>query len=362
MKIVVCLLTLILVFTSMQKLPTSQQLSLTNPKELTAKTAIPEENKTYPVGIIGSGAAGTMAVKRVVLNNQEALLFMGAKQERRRARGSWVRTVDNVPGLEKYSRALLELRNETLEGLVEHPLGSNLFIIEDSVVEIKKEEDRFKLVDGQGRAFYTKYVILATGMMDEQPHIQGSISPILKHANRQSVAYCLTCDGHRSVGKKTVVIGYSEEAANIALILSDKYALKELSILTNGHAPQFSPETIEKLNKREIYIFEEPIFEILANDSKQLLGFKLENGQEVNAEMGFVALGIRPNNELAVQLGAEMDEKGLVITYDKGETSIPGLFVAGDLRSGSMKQIYTAWQHAVESAQEINKRIRQENN
>jgi thioredoxin reductase (NADPH) len=205
------------------------------------KTKQPEEQKVYPIAIIGAGAGGTMAVKRAVLNNHEVLLFAGAIPERRGSRGYWVRTVDNIPGLEKYERTILQLRNEALEDLVQGPLGHQLYIIEDSVQTIKKEADFFSLTDGSGHTYYAKYVVMATGMMDEQPHIQGSIRPILDFANGQTVAYCALCDGHRAVGKQTVVIGHSESAASVALLLVDKYQPTSMTILTNGQTPDFTP-------------------------------------------------------------------------------------------------------------------------
>lgn len=390
---------------------------LSSPKVIPVTTQQPEEKKVYPIAIIGAGAAGTMAVKRAVLNNNEVLLFAGAELERRRSRGNWVRKVDNVPGLGKYERTLLELRNEVLVELVQSPLSHNLYVIEDSIFSIekvsvpgglglseqrledaggaqgseinsqmalnelfcaadaplnpsmkgldtreqllKKDVDFFKLMDGSGRTYYASYVVMATGIMDEQPHIQGSIRPILKYANGQTVAYCSLCDGHRSFGKKSVVIGHSESAASIALLLSEKYRLASLAILTNGHAHEFTPELSKRIKENDIRILEAPIQEVLGNrELKQLSGFKLENGDVVEAEMGFVALGIRPNNQLALQLGAQVDAMGLVITDSNGESSVPNLFVVGDLRANSMKQIYTAWQHAVDALQLINRRIR----
>src|SRR5262249_10882053 len=134
-----------------------------------------------------------------------------------------------------------------------------------------------------------------------------------------------------------------------------------LTILTNGHPNEFTPELLGRLQAKNININEQPILEVLGiKELKQLTGFKLETGETVEAEMGFVALGIRPNNQLAKQLGAKLDASGLVITDSNGETSIPNLFVAGDLRANSMKQIYTAWQHAVDCVQLINRRMREE--
>lgn len=327
-----------------------------DPRVIPVATKPPVENKIYPIAVIGAGAGGTMAANRAVLNNNEIILFAGAKQERKRSRGNWVRKVDNIPGYGNYERTVLELRNDALSDLSEHPLGRNLFLIEDSVVSIEKQNSCFKLTDGTGRITYAKYVVLATGIMDEQPVIQGSIRSILPYANGQTVLYCALCDGHRSYEKKTAVIGHSEHAAQIALLLSEKYQHPSMTILTNGKKLEFSPE---KLQEKNITVLEEPILEILGNQElKQLAGFKLENGTVVDAEISFVTLGIRPNNSLALQLGAKVDHQGLVLADSHGETSVPDLFVIGDLKSGSLKQIYAAWQDAVESLQIINRRIR----
>jgi thioredoxin reductase (NADPH) len=317
------------------------------------------EPEIYPLVIIGSGAAGTMGVKRAVLNNNEVLLFLGAKQERRRSRGNWVRKVDNVPGLERYDRPILELRNETLTEIYQGPFSSNLYAVEDSVVQIEKDGNLFKLTDGAGHVYYGQHVLLATGIMDEQPNIQGSIRPILDFSNGQTVAYCLVCDGHRSLDKNTVVLGYSEEAASGALLLFEKYHPPSLAIITNGNTPEFSRDTQVKLNQNYIAVYTSAIQDVLGDRStKQLEGFQLESGETIPAEMGFVMLGIRPNNQLAIQLGVNVDSRGLVLTDPSGESSVPNLFIAGDLRSGSMKQIYTAWQHSVECIQTINARLR----
>lgn len=340
-------------------LSTSFDKSPPDPRIIPVTTKQPEEGVIYPVAIIGSGAAGTMAAKRAILNNNEVLLFTGAKQEQRRSRGNWVRKIDNIPGLEKYERAILELRNDTLEDLIKSPLGQNLYVIKDSVLSIEKTNEFFKITDGSNRTILARYVVMATGIMDEQPHIQGSIRPILKYANGQTVVYCLVCDGHRSYGKKSVVIGYSEAAGNAALILAEKYQLTDLAILTNGFPHQFNDALLKRIEEKGIKILEAPIQKILGNeDLKQLKGFELETGENIEAEFALVSLGIRPNNQLAIQMGAEVDVNGLVMTDTNGETCIPDLFIIGDLRSNSMKQIYTAWQQAVECMQLINKRIR----
>lgn len=331
-----------------------------DPKVIPVTTKAPDEKKVYPIAIIGAGAAGTMAAKRAVLNNHKVLLFTGARQEQRRSRGNWVRKVDNVPGLAKYKRTILELRNEVLQELVNSSLSPNLYVIQDSVTSLEKQGNLFKLADGSGHIYSVKYVVMATGIMDEQPKIQGSIRPILKYANAQTVAYCALCDGHRSFGKKTVVIGYSDAAASTALALLARYQMASITLLTNGNSLKVSPTLSKQLEEKNVRIVESPIKEILCDEGqKKLTGFLLENGKTVEAGMGFVALGVRPNNQLALQMGVEVNADGLVLTNLNGESSIPNLFVAGDLRADSMHQIYTAWQHAVDVVQLIDQRLRE---
>lgn len=337
---------------------TSCQVVQPVPETIQEMIPVRDENHVYPIVIIGSGAAGTMAVKRAILNNNEVLLFMGASQERRRSRGNWVKKVDNIPGLEQYARPILELRNETLADIYQGPFSQNLCTVEDSVVQIEKTGDLFKLTDGSGTVYYGKYVLLATGIMDEQPNIQGSIRPILDFSNGQTVAYCLVCDGHRCLNQNTVVIGYSESAATGAMLLAEKYHPPSLAIITNGNAPEFSENTLEKLKQNHIAIYTSSVLNVEGDRGiRQLQGFTLESGEFVSADMGFVMLGIRPNNQLALQLDAKVDSRGLVLTDSSGESSVSNLFIAGDLRSGSMKQIYTAWQHSVECMQQINARL-----
>lgn len=300
-----------------------------------------------------------MAAKRAVLNNRETILFTGAKKERKRSRGHWVRKVENIPGLQNYTRTINQLRDETLALIGEGPFSKKLTVVNDSVVAIEKQDDIFHITDMTGKTFKARYVIMATGIMDEQPHIQGSIKPILPFSNKQFTCYCMLCDGHRAIDKNSVLIGHSEDAAQNALVLHHRYGPKTLSILTNGLAHTITPETLSRLDEANIQLIDEPIVELIGDAKARIFsGFRLESGRVVEAEIGFVSLGIRPNNKLALELGAAVDSKGLVETNAQGESSVENLFIVGDLRANSMKQIYTAWQHAVDAIQAIDRRIR----
>jgi len=65
-------------------------------------------------------------------------------------------------------------------------------------------------------------------------------------------------------------------------------------------------------------------------------------------------------NQLAKDLGAAIDERGYVLTDEAGETKVPGLFAAGDVRANKKKQIYTAWDMVVDSVDKADSYIRAE--
>ena len=328
----------------------------------------PIENSTvkpdgyiYEVAIVGTGASGIMALRRAVLNNDEVLLFSGNTKNIKNSRGTYVRDVDNIPGLEKYERVIINLRNEALTDIAaDKNFGKNLNFFKRSVVDIKQDSNNiFTLKDNEGAVYKARYVILATGMMDEQPVINGKISKIFPYANNQTIAYCVRCDGHRSIGKKTVIIGSNESAASIAIILQQRYKLPKITILTHGKDPEWSQSTQQKLEIYGIEFIQSEITSIEGDESDgKLEGFKFSDNTEISAEFGFVSMGIRPNNQLVNMLGAKLDPRGLVIADENSETNVQNLFVIGDLQANAMKQIYSGWNHAVKAADTINRRVR----
>lgn len=318
-------------------------------------------NKTYDIAVIGAGAAGTMAIKRVILNNDTVLMFSGDFKNNKNSRGNFVRKIDNIPGFAQYERAVVNLRNETIVEIAEDKRFShNFYFLKSSVKRIDKQENGFfAITDSKGNTYRARYVVLATGVMDEQPIIKGDISTIFPYANNQLIIYCIRCDGHMAVGKEVVVLGHTNSAAAAAILLHERYTPPKITILTHGKAPDFDETTINKLRKYHIDVITEQVADILGNaDKKQLTGFLLAKGKKVNAQLGVVSMGIRPHNTLAKMVNVELDEQGCVKTDISGESSVENFFVIGDLQADAMNQVYTAWEQAVKAADKINARIR----
>ncbi len=315
----------------------------------------------YPIAIIGGGSGGVMGLLRCILNNHPCLFFPGSSLDKKRSRGFWVSKVENIPGYFHYKKGIEDPNRETIDWIKNSPFEKNFnFKKNRSIISIKRnEEGLFLLEDDKKEIYLCQYVILATGVMDIQPHIQGSIEPVFPYANISQIDYCLRCDGHHTLDKNTSVIGHNDNAGWVAIMLYERYQNPSMNILTNGAIPNFGEEVWGLLNGHNIKVFEQEILEIIG-DGKNLDGFLLKDGTLVKSEMAFVSLGMIIHNHLAKEIGAQIDERGFVITNEKGESTIPNLFVVGDLRANTKKQIYTAWDQAVDSADTIDYRIRRE--
>lgn len=318
--------------------------------------------KIYPVCVIGGGSAGTMAALRTVLNNDECLFFPGSPKDKKKSRAFWVRKVENVPAHLSYKRGIEDPNAETIKWIMESEFKEKLAIKKNlGIVSIIKNQDGvFELTDSKGHLHFAKYVILCTGVMDTQPHIQGSIAAVYDYANAQTIDYCLICDGHHTYKKNVTVIGHGNSAAWVAIILHERYELASLNILTNGEKAQFQDETCKLLKLYNIGINEEKILEIKGEEKGKILTEFILEKSVLKTDICFISLGMIVYNELAKELGADLDERGFVLADETGLTSITGLYVAGDLKANTRKQIYTAWDHAVSSANAINQKIRNE--
>ncbi len=315
---------------------------------------------TAPVAVIGGGSAGTMAVLRCVLNNTPCLFFPGSPKDRKRSRAAWVRKIENMPAHFGYARGIEDPDKETLAWIAGSPFGHLLTTMKNTgITGLSRDENGvFTLVDDKGATHHAQYVVLCTGVMDVQPLIGGDMAPILPYANLQSVDYCLRCDGHHVLGKRLAVIGHTTAAAWVAVMLHERYAPPETRLLLNGEASAFDGEVAELLKMYGIRVHGEALSAVLGDPKAgKLEGFKL-GAETVTADIAFVSLGMRVYNQLAAQAGATLDPRGFVVTDAQGLTSVPGLYAAGDVIAGTKKQVYTAWDTAVNAMDAINQKLR----
>ncbi len=318
----------------------------------------------FDVAIIGGGSAGSMGALRAVLNNLKTVAFLGSALTKKRARATWVGKVENMPGHFGMPKAIIQSANEVFQWIEKSETWAPLLTsVRDEVIKISGQKGDFRLETKKGEIYQAKYVVLCTGIMDVQPVIGGDIKNVYPMANEGHVEYCIRCDGHRAKGKHTAIIGHAESAAWIATLLKERYECPAITVLTNGEKLAVTPGTplADRIAAYDIQVKESPIQELAGNAKKEgLTAILLADGTTISATIAFVSLGVIVYNELAKALGAKIDDRGYVLTDDAGETSVQGLFAAGDLRANKKKQIYTAWDITVDSVDKVDSYLRVE--
>ncbi|MBN1940899.1 MAG: FAD-dependent oxidoreductase [Candidatus Diapherotrites archaeon] len=281
------------------------------------------------LAIIGSGAAGIGAAVYALRRNLKIKVF-----EKEAVGGQTAKAVfvENYPGFKKITG--LELMQKMRDHL--QSLGSD---VEEGngVKKIVKSKNGFELDLDEGEKVFAKTVLLATGTENRHLGLKGE-----EELYGKGVSYCANCDGPFFKGKKVAVVGGGNSGVTNALYLAEMAS------------KVFLFEFMPNLNCDEIYLpmLEKQKIEVMKNTQiAEVLGkYKVsgvkvkarENGKEkkIDVDGVFFYVGLTPQNSLAKQVGAEIDEKGFVKVDENQMSSVNGFFAAGDI-TGSLAQ--TIW-------------------
>ena len=169
-------------------------------------------------------------------------------------------------------------------------------------------------------------ILLATGVEDVRPDIPG-----VEDLYGTSIFHCSCCDGYESSDLDVLAIGWGEHVAGFALDLLEWGA--RVTLVTNGKDLQTDDSCHAALDRNGIEIADEPISSFLVEDGK-MQAVELESGRVLKAARAFFSIKHEPRNSLARQLGCELDEMGYVKVGEHGETSVEGVYAAGDVTPG----------------------------
>ena len=183
-------------------------------------------------------------------------------------------------------------------------------------------------VDAGSQRLEARRIVLATGVTDAFPEVDN----FLEHYGC-SVFHCPTCDGYEAKDKRVVVFGWSESIVDFALNMQGWAST--VTIVTDGRSFEGDADCRETLNGCSIDIIEDDALE-LVGPRGDLRGVKLRGGRTIDCELVFFSIAHEQNSGLADQLGCDRtaDEGDCVLVDDKGETSVPGVYAAGDLVPG----------------------------
>ena len=196
--------------------------------------------------------------------------------------------------------------------------------------------------------FDGRTLLFATGVTDIWPDVPG----IRDWIGRQ-VFWCITCDGHRTLGKTLVCIGNTDEAATTTLQF--QLFTKNMTLVADPDKVRFSDEKRADLDAHGIpVLLARPAHLEFTPCGDLITAVCLDDGTHLPCDMVFSLLGVRPNTQLAREMGVALDEDGYIQIDEEGYTSVPGVFAAGDLTRMYTQQVASAVHAGAEAAQTMN--------
>jgi thioredoxin reductase len=205
------------------------------------------------------------------------------------------------------------------------------------------EEFEFACEDGtKGTA---SKVLLATGLVDELPQLEG-IEPLYG----VSVHHCLYCDGFEYAGKPVAAYGKGDKGAELAVAM--KQWMQDIVVCSDGTG--LSAQAIRKLHEYDIPVRTEQIESLVGADG-ELTKIRFKSGLDLPRAGLFFSTGCQQASFLSESLGCKRDEKGGVVTdHVTGESGVPGVYVAGDV-SRDVLLVAVAIAEGAEAGVAINK-------
>ncbi|AFK18745.1 NAD(P)/FAD-dependent oxidoreductase [Haloferax mediterranei ATCC 33500] len=274
-----------------------------------------DERQEYEVVVVGGGPAGLQsALYTTRLGHDTALVDRGG------GRAAMMLDTHNVIGVteEQSGNEFLGTARQQLEDY-----GTEIH--RDFVTDAEQLDDgRFRLVGNDGE-FVAERVVLGVGFNDKRP------DPPLPRTGK-GLHYCLHCDAYMFVDESVYVMGHSDSAAYVAMIMLN--FTDEVDILLRGEDPSWSDETDELVRAHPVDIIDEEISGMTKRDDGWLESFEFEDGSVREYKGGFAMYGSEYNTTLFDQLGVERNDDGTVPVDDHGRTSVDGVFAVGDITPG----------------------------
>ncbi|KRL84740.1 thioredoxin reductase [Ligilactobacillus apodemi DSM 16634 = JCM 16172] len=287
--------------------------------------------KKYDVVVIGAGPGGmTAALYASRANLKVAMLD----------RGIYGGNMNNTAEIENYPGFKMITGPDLSEEMYKSATNFGAEFVYGNVEGLEVKEDGTKLVKTDSDDLEAPVVIIATGSQSRKLGVKGE-----EEYGGRGVSYCAVCDGAFYKNRDVVVIGGGDSAveegiylANLADKVTDVHRRDTLRAQKILQDRAFKNDKID-------FVWDTTVEEILGDEQK-VTGVKLHNkktGEDstLAADGVFIYVGSIPMTEPFKDLGIT-DEKGWIITNDKMETSIPGVFAIGDVRQKLLRQITTA--------------------
>ncbi|WP_434615663.1 NAD(P)/FAD-dependent oxidoreductase [Azospirillum sp. B2RO_4] len=292
--------------------------------------------------IVGGGPAGLTAAIYLARYRRKALVVDEAK-----SRCAWIPTSHNLAGFTGGIRG-----TDLLTRIRAQAESYGACIETGSVAALERLPDGrgFRAGLGDGREIDAASVLLATGVIDGQPRM-----PHLYEAmQRGLIRVCPICDGYEVIDRRIAVLGHGAQAVGEARFI--RTYSPYVTLLTLGEPMALPVEERGELEAAGIAVIEEPVTAVAAGKDLSTR-LTLDNGQILDFDTLYSALGITARSGLAQRLGAAMDGDGRLVVDRHQRSSVPGFYAAGDVVS-TLNQIAVAMGEAAIAATAIHNDLR----
>jgi len=284
----------------------------------------------YDVIVIGGGGAGLTAALYTSRANLSTLLFEKL-----------------IPGGQIASTELVENYPGFVEGVFGPEIAQRMEaqasrygtrINYEEVKTISRTNGLFQ-VETSDHQYKAKGIILAMGASFRTLGLANE-----KEFTGKGVSYCATCDGAFFKGKEIAVVGGGDSALQEGNFLTT--FASRVTIIHRRDKLRGSPILQEraKQNPKIRFVWDTVVDRIEGKgkvESLVLRNVKTQGLSEVKADGLFIFIGHDPNSEVVKKL-VSVDEKGYVVTDENYQTSVPGIFAAGEIRKGAVRQLVAA--------------------
>lgn len=283
----------------------------------------------HDIIVVGGGPAGMTAALYAQRNGKSALVI---------EKNGFGGQITHSPKVENYPGTLQMSGNEFADRMLEQILAQGAEIELETVTQVEDHGDYKTVVTEEGSRFDGRAVILATGVKHRMLGLPGEQELV-----GEGVSFCAVCDGDFYTGKRVCVAGGGNSALQEALLLADKC----LSVTVLQDLPQCTGE-----QRLQDVLFKRPNVRLLTG--VRITGLQQENGsltgltvrqgdsdQVLPCDGLFIAIGLIPENGPFAAL-ADLNAYGYFDADEGCRTRTPGIYVAGDCRSKSVRQLATA--------------------
>ncbi len=205
-------------------------------------------------------------------------------------------------------------------------------LIDDLAVAGEANEEGFIITTKSGAVYQAKKLICASGIKDMMPDIKG-----FSDCWGISVVHCPYCHGYELRNQKTAIMANGEKAFHLATLVHN--LTDDLMIITGGVA-DFSQDQVASLDSKNIKIIEAELSEI-AHENGHVKHAVLKDGQKLAVNAIYAAVPFTQNSDIALTLGCELTESGLLKVNGFQATNVKGIYACGD-NTAMMRSIASA--------------------